>query len=76
MNKIDEHIINEYLTCGQTYDNYIFCNCPSFVVDFAKNNLQIQTNKVIPITTTLINKVTILVIYLDLYKVLLLIGKV
>lgn len=49
MNKIDEHIINEYLTCGQTYDNYIFCNCPSFVMNFAYQNLAQQTNQLIPV---------------------------
>lgn len=33
--KIDKSFIDSYLTCGSTYDNYIFENCPNEVIEFA-----------------------------------------
>ena len=47
--EIKEYYKNEYLTCGKTYDNYIFTNCPIEFLKSAYQSLSQQTNEVKPI---------------------------
>jgi len=44
--KINQMFIDEYLTAGKTYDNFIFENCPKEVFDFARSSLSKENNGV------------------------------
>ena len=46
--EINEFFINEYLTVGKTYDNFIFENCPQFVLKLASERLAVGNDKVKP----------------------------
>lgn len=37
--EINEYFKNQYLTCGNTYDNFVFHNCPKEVLDMAEQSL-------------------------------------
>ena len=44
--EINEYFKNDYLTCGQTRDNFIFENCPNEFILEAQKSLAISKNGV------------------------------
>ncbi|MBE5758088.1 MAG: hypothetical protein E7345_04100 [Clostridiales bacterium] len=50
---ISNYFKNEYLTCGSTYDNFIFTNCTNEFLKLAKSSLQTPANLVKPCNITL-----------------------
>lgn len=42
---IDENFINSYLTIGNTYDNFLFENCPNELISIAKERLNTSDNE-------------------------------
>lgn len=44
--KIDDFFVNEYLTPGNTYDNFIFENCPEWFLKVAKEKLSNGDNNI------------------------------
>lgn len=47
MNGVNEYFKNAYLTCGNTYDNFIFEDCSLKFIDFAYDYLKHNSNDVI-----------------------------
>ena len=47
--EINEYFKNQYLTCGNTYDNFVFHNCPKELLDVAEQTLSQGTERCTPI---------------------------
>ncbi len=47
--KINEYFKNQYLTCGNTYDNFVFHNCPKELLDLAEKSLSQSSEECTPI---------------------------
>lgn len=47
--EINEYFKNQYLTCGNTYDNFIFHNCSKELLDIAEQSLSQDTEGCIPV---------------------------
>ena len=45
---INEYFEETYLTCGNTYDNYIFFDCPTTFISYAKEKLSSSSNDIKP----------------------------
>ena len=54
--KVDEFFIEQYLIAGNTYDNFIFENCPSEFLIFAEKQLSESNNEVKPCNIKLTRK--------------------
>lgn len=50
---IDKFFMSEFLTCGSTYDNFVFYNCPMELISEAKRLLSNPDYGVIPCNITL-----------------------
>ena len=46
--KINEYYKNQYFTCGNTYDNFVFFNCPKEVLDYAEESLSKGSESCMP----------------------------
>lgn len=46
--KINEYYKNQYFTCGNTYDNFVFFNCPKEVLDSAEAGLSKESESCLP----------------------------
>ena len=47
--EINEYFKNQYLTCGNTYDNFVFHNCPKELLNVAEQTLSEGTERCTPI---------------------------
>lgn len=58
MNDINEYFKNTYLTCGNTYDNFIFEDCPIEFIELSYHSLKEDDNGVISCCIKLESKVS------------------
>jgi len=54
--KIDKSFFNSYLTCGKTYDNFIFEKCPMDFLRLAKNSLNEDKNGIKSVVVVITDK--------------------
>lgn len=45
---VNDYFKSQYLTTGNTYDHFVFHNCPTELLDFAEKSLSNPTNNCIP----------------------------